>query len=135
MTIVAAMNVLRTTKIAFNQPWSGRHIWVTIAKNGHILPIYRLVKSILAQRVEMIEEWNMDRLDVSYRVFILEMDYFSRLEMTGKPNILICIDDLHIAKGWTFWYVCLLLTKKINMGSLLDFFKKLEKLKFFSIFS
>ena len=59
-------NVLRTTKIAFNQPWSGRHIWVTIAKNGHILPIYRLVKSILAQRVEMIEEWNMDRLDVSY---------------------------------------------------------------------
>ena len=38
----------------------------------------------------------------SYRVSVLEMDFFRRLKMIGKPNILTCTDDLYVAKKWTF---------------------------------
>ena len=37
-----------------------------------------------------------------YRVSVLEMDFFRRLEMIGKLNILTCIDDNYVAKGWPF---------------------------------
>ena len=49
---------------------------------------------------------------IFYRVSVLEMDFFRRLKMTGKPNILTCTDDLYVAKRWTFWYLCLPLQKR-----------------------
>ena len=49
-----------------------------------------------------------------YRVSVLEMDFFRMLEMIGKLNILTCIDDNYVAKGWPFWNLCLLLNKTVN---------------------
>ena len=60
--------------------------------------------------------WNkmLQFLNPNYRVSVLEMDFFRRLEMIEKLNILTCTDDYYVAKGWPFWYLCLLLNKRVN---------------------
>ena len=56
-------------------------------------------------------------IQFKYRVSVLEMDFFRRLEMIEKLNILTCTDDYYVAKGWPFWYLCLLLNKRVNFFS------------------
>ena len=65
------------------------HLRIRFHGEGH--------RSIADRQLHMFQN-----LACTCRVFILEMDFFRRLEMIGNLNILTCNDDLCIAKDRKF---------------------------------